>query len=521
MSVASRHYVLLIWGALLASFCVRPSAAEGLAEKFQTIVAQPEFRTAQWGLLVADLESGEVLYEYQADKLFAPASTTKLYSVAAALAQFGKDFRFETPLVRRGEVSNDGRLEGDLILIASGDPTLGGRSVESDQIAFTNGDHTYANSSKKTELTAPDPLAGLNALAKQVADAGINHIAGDVLIDDRLFDLDESTGSGPSRLTPIMVNDNVIDVVVSPGEVGKPAFVDWRPKSATFSVDAQAQTVAAGGKLDLDVFFAAPNRILVRGTIPADSKPVVRIVEVTDPATFARILLIEALERAGVNVKARLAAANARDRLPDRDQTAQLPRVALLTSPPLSEEAKLILKVSHNLHASTLPLLLAARHGKRTLEQGLRIQAGVLHELGVDVDTISFGGGAGGARADYITPRATVSLLRHMATRDDFDVYLAALPILGVDGTLAEAVSADSPARGTAQAKTGTLYWRNNLDGGFLLQSKALAGYLTAASGRRLVFALFVNNALLDNADGTGRIGRTLGNVCEKIHESY
>ena len=75
----------------------------------------------------------------------------------------------------------------------------------------------------------------------------------------------------------------------------------------------------------------------------------------------------------------------------------------------------MILKVSHNLHASTLPLLIAAHHGERTLAAGLRREGEILKGLGVDPATISFGGGAGGARADLVTPRATVALLRAMA----------------------------------------------------------------------------------------------------------
>ena len=64
----------------------------------------------------------------------------------------------------------------------------------------------------------------------------------------------------------------------------------------------------------------------------------------------------------------------------------------------------MILKVSHNLHASTLPLLLAARHGERTLEDGLKRQGEVLRGVGIPAQAISFGGGAGGDRADLATP---------------------------------------------------------------------------------------------------------------------
>src|SRR6185436_8373216 len=132
---------------------------------------------------------------------------------------------------------------------------------------------------------------------------------------------------------------------------------------------------------------------------------------------------------------------------------------------------KLILKVSHNLHASTLPLLVAARKGKRTLTDGLHFQREFLLRAGVEADTISFGGAAGGARGDFSTPRATVQLLRYMTTRPDFAKYDAGLPVLGVDGTLAAVLPADSPARGKARAKTGTFSAANTMNNRVILTS--------------------------------------------------
>ena len=126
--------------------------------------------------------------------------------------------------------------------------------------------------------------------------------------------------------------------------------------------------------------------------------------------------------------------------LADRPAIAHLPKVAVYTSAPFRESMKVILKVSHNLHASTLPMLLAARHGERTLEAGLRHQGKLLQSLGLDLATVSFGSGAGGSRSDLVTPRATVALLLAMARRPDFAAFDAALPILGRDGTLARTV---------------------------------------------------------------------------------
>jgi D-alanyl-D-alanine carboxypeptidase/D-alanyl-D-alanine-endopeptidase (penicillin-binding protein 4) len=201
-----------------------------------------------------------------------------------------------------------------------------------------------------------------------------------------------------------------------------------------------------------------------------------------------------------------------------------LPVVAELKSPPLREYVKVVLKVSHNLYASTMPLILAANHGERTLSAGLKQEARRLKELGVDVGTISFGGGAGGSRSDLVTPRATVALLKGMSGQAQFAAYEAGLPILGKDGTLAKAVGKDSPARGHAHAKTGTYWVEDHLQDKPILTSKALAGYLDTASGRRLVFAFFVNNAPLDVqtgdiSDATTAAGHVLGRLCEVFYD--
>ncbi len=491
--------------------------------RFDSVLQMPRYKSAHWGLLFVDAKTGETLYAHQPDQLFAPASVTKCYTVATALDALGADFRFETPVRRRGELDAQGRLAGDLVMVASGDLTMGGRTTAQGEIAFTDNDHTYANGARETQLTDPDPLAGLNSLAKQIADAGVRRVAGDVLVDDRLFDKAEGSGSGPGRVTPILINDNAIDFTIVPTKAGERAKVTWRPQTSALQVETRMETVAKEGKdakVTTWIREEGPGRLYVYGQIPEGHEPIVRIHEVSDAASHARTLFIEALERHGVVVEASRLAGNRPDHLPNRSDTDALPVVAKLTSPPFSENARLILKVSHNLHASTLPLIVASRTGRRTLEDGLRAEQAFLKRAGVAVETISFGGGAGGDRADYVTPRATVQLLRHMATRDDFAAYRRAMPTLGVDGTLAKSVDATSPAKGRVSAKTGTLTWDNLLNGNSLLTSKALAGYLTMPDGREVVFAAFVNNVPLNDGLDSRAIGRDLGRLCELMVES-
>jgi D-alanyl-D-alanine carboxypeptidase/D-alanyl-D-alanine-endopeptidase (penicillin-binding protein 4) len=117
-----------------------------------------------------------------------------------------------------------------------------------------------------------------------------------------------------------------------------------------------------------------------------------------------------------------------------------------------------------------------------------------------------------------ISPRAAVQLMQGMSKRPENKVFLDALPILGIDGTLAESVSKDSPARGKIRAKTGTLVWTDLLNNRSMLRSKALAGVLETAKGDSLYFAMFVNNVPLEKGVSTSREGKVLGKLCEVIH---
>ena len=494
-------------------------AADGLDARIKEVIARPDYKQSRWGLLVVDANTGKPIYQHNADELFAPASVTKLYTCAAALVALGPDHRFRTPVYRRGELV-DGTLKGDLILVAKGDPTLGGRSDANGHLVFKNSDHTYASfTSTLPELTDTDPLAGLRALAQQIRKSGIRKVEGEVLIDDRLFTPSFGSGSGPKIITPIMVNDNLIDVIVAPGKaVGERASVQVRPKNEFMQTDVQVETIGKDEKPTITVELVGLGRYVLRGGIPLGSRPLVRICPVADPESFARGLFIETLRREGVSVKAS-ELRRPTVTLPDQDGYAGLTTVARYESPPLSELLKVILKVSHNLYASTLPLLLASRNDKRTMAEGMALEGKILAELGVNVKSIALETGAGGGSCDHVTPRATVELLQGMARRSDFAVFRSALPVLGVDGTLVNVVGKDSPARGKVWAKTGTYVDNDLLNDRIYLRCKSLAGVMTAKSGRKLVFAVFLNHVPLPPGVNSTREGKLLGRLCEILYE--
>lgn len=495
-----------------------PGQDDALAKKLESLMDGPDYKQASWGVLVSDPKTGKELYARNADKLVTPASVTKLYSCAAALIALGPDSTVTTRVVQRGRLK-DGVLGGDLILVAAGDLTMGGRGDAKGNVLFRNSDHIYANFLGEAYLTDTNPLAGLEALAKQIAEKGIKDVTGEVLVDDRLFDRAAGSGSGPDAISPIVVNDNLVDVLVTPGKAaGDPAIVKLIPETDYLRADIQVSTGAKGSTARLNLDEIDAHHFRVRGSIPVDSKPRLRIYAIGDPAGFARGLFVEALRRAGVKVNANVLKPS-KTELPEREAVEKLETVASLTSPKFRETIKVTLKVSHNLYAGTLPCLVAVKNGKRTFAAGLREQGKILKELGVDVPTISFGGGAGGNWADCVTPRATVKLLDAMRKRPEWDAYKEGLPILGVDGTLAEVVGKDSPARGKVFAKTGTLSYDNNLNGTTLLRSKALAGVMTTAKGTDLTIALFVNNVPLPPGVVASREGKMLGKLCEVIYE--
>ena len=506
-----RTKYLLCSVLLFLAIPVAGASAEMISPQMRELMGEGTFRYAQWGLLAVDIQSGETVYALNQDKMFKPGSTTKVFTVSAALDVFGADHRFETPVYARGKILASGELSGDLILQAVGDITLGGRRTPEGHIAFTDFDHDHANAFGVAILTAPDPTAGITRLAKQVAGSGIKRITGEVIVDDRIFD----SGATRQGLTPVMVNDNLIDLVITPGKPGSNAQVEWRPRCPSYRIDAQIRTVERGESEHIDIRSGGPGKIILRGEIPAGGGPQVRVAEVEDPASFLRALFIEALQRAGVHLVASPLDANPAELLPPDRQYHDLPKVAGLLSPPFREYARLILKVSHNRGANTLLPLMAIQAGDGSYEDAFRIEREFMDKAGIDLSSVVLADGAGGDPVDCFTPRAIVDLLRYMASTPDYPLLRNALPVLGEDGTLANAVGPDSPARGKVHAKTGTIITFNPLAGKPMLNAKALAGYMTTSRGRNLAFAVFVNNVPITTIQEALDVGNTLGKISE------
>jgi D-alanyl-D-alanine carboxypeptidase len=494
----------LTW--MVAACLAATTFGEGqpLPADLQAVMDKPLYKSGAWGLLVVDLESGEVVYELAPARKFMTGSVRKLVSVGLALDKLGPDHKFATPVYRRGEVSN-GVLQGDLILVASADLTMGGRTNPDGSLAIINYDHNEANSLGNAQLTKPDPLAGFRKLAEQVAAAGIKEVTGDVVIDDRLFQPFDFRGEFEVR--PIFVNDDVVDVMIEPS-----AEVRWRPESAAFAVRPEVKLAAAETDLAIELepefpkCIGSPNCFgTVGGSLPAefvppltDEFPLVRTFRIAEPQNYARTVFIEALQKAGVKVVAGAVAKNPADKLPPRDWYKDNAKVAELVSQPYVEYAKWILKVSYNIGADTSLVLYGLTQEADSMPASLAAEKKTLAtEFDIAADTFDFVDGSGGGES-AATPQTIVSFLRSMRKESFFDAYRDCLPVLATDGSLAFVTdftkdSSLAGAKGNVHAKTGTFLMGGD-DDVISLRAQTFAGYITAKSGRKLAYALFVND---------------------------
>jgi serine-type D-Ala-D-Ala carboxypeptidase/endopeptidase (penicillin-binding protein 4) len=450
------------------------AAANRFAARVDVLLAAQSASKGEWGLLIADAQTGDTLYELNADKYFVPASNMKLFTTALALANLGPDYRFHTTLETRGTLSPEGTLSGDLYLVGRGDPNLSNRKFPYDL---------------KEEFDGP-PETVVTRLADALVAKGVKEIIGDIVGDDSYFpheaypdgwEIGDIVWEYGAAISAIAVDDNTVALTLTPGELaGDPVQAVVAPATPDFTVENDVATSAAEVKSDLTLTREPGSKVVVvRGTMPAKSTPRKLVLALHEPAEHAAALLARLLGDRGVKI------AGTPRGLHIPEAEAAPPRAVLAehVSVPLSDSVKLVNKISQNLHTEML-LRTAARKSRiwATPDDLMKFPADFYAAAGIVPGDVVQTDGSGLSRHDLVTPRAIVTLLKYAQDQPWFPSYYASLPVAGVDGTL-ESLMKNTVAAGRIHAKTGSVE-----------HVRTRSGFVETPAGRRMIFSFLGNN---------------------------
>ncbi len=419
----------------------------------------PGVQRATWGVAVQSLSRNERVFDLNAQTLLVPASVAKLVSVATAAEAVGWDYRFTTTMRASGPV-DDGALHGDLLIVGGGDPAIGGRGGDD-----------------------------LNAWIDALKTAGVKRIDGRIVgVDDAYEDprpgfawswddLGYSTGAIFGALN---LAENRLTVTVNPG-----AFAG-ASTSLAFNVEAQdlpitnRSVTGAPGTTALVWPEMRPGEttLTIAGSVPVGGMPATLTVSAGNPtAWFARVLR-RRLVSSGIDVAGPAVDAD--------DVSIAPPDAAAIVytyrSHPLAEIAQPLLKESINLYGEAVQRLNAAGPPPRSNDQALEAIKRRLTSWGISADAFQLVDGSGLSRRDVLAPEALLNVLSRMYDPSANSPWMRALPIAGIDGTLAARMKG-TPGENNVRAKTGTM---SNV--------RSLAGYATSRGGEVLAFVAIVNN---------------------------
>jgi D-alanyl-D-alanine carboxypeptidase/D-alanyl-D-alanine-endopeptidase (penicillin-binding protein 4) len=450
-----------------------PSAADGrerasvdevamLRKSIDSAVGAPEFDNAHWGILIIDAATRDTLYSRNAVKLFLPASNMKIITGATALAQLGPDYTYRTTFAARGPV-RAGVLHGDLVVVGRGDPTVS--------------DHMRK-----------DAMSVMRDVVDSLAARGISRIDGRPVSGGDAFpgpvlgfgwdwdDLDYGYGAGVDEL---LFNEGFTTVVVKGGaRAGRPVTAAIRPTSRTPRVRILATTVATPVPGDttkatnvIARYDSLTGGVLVEGTIAAGDSTVEEVAHRVPTQAY-----LDALREALASKSIRVLGART-------DTTAHVDTLFTLVSPPMREILPALEKPSQNQIAEVLLKTLALeKTGVGSADSGRRVIERQLEAWGARSGGYVIRDGSGLSRHDYLSPETIVRVLDTIRSDTAFAVFYDALPIAGVDGTIADRMKG-TPAQGNVHAKTG-----------YVDRARALSGYATSADGHLIIFSALANN---------------------------
>lgn len=483
---------LRLAGLVIAGACLFASVApaQSLEQRISQLLDSPPYNHQFWGVALVD-SSGRLLYGRNAERLFIPASNTKLVVSAVAAALLPPDWTVKTSIFGDGPVV-DGVLKGDLVLYGRGDPTFSRRCYTVDT--------TVAGSCDQ------NPMQGMAELAGQLKAAGIRTVAGNIVGDGSYF--------GPELIHPaweaydlnwwyaapvsaLGFNDNSLDISWKPGATeGAPAEISFYPDFGNVVLVNRTRTVGSDGRTTID-FFREPGTLRVRavGDVRLGSNGGTEYLALPDPNFFAAAALRQALRDSGIAVLGRTGSTIDSTRY---DHLRDQPPLAELESRPLKDWIFPVLNSSQNWFAEMLLKQLGRQFGEAgTWDEGLEVERRFLIDsVGIDSTQFSLRDGSGLASTNLVSPLAFTQLLAYMRRHPRWETFSAGLPRSGSRGSLRTRF-VDTPLSGRVVAKTGSIS-----------RVHTLSGYIEMPDGTVRTFSVQANHHLQSGRDILEQIDR-------------
>jgi len=424
-----------------------------IASAFRKFASDKQLTFGTASLTVLNAETGEIVFSENGNTGLASASTLKTITSATAYHLLGNNFTWETTLGYTGSISEDGILNGDLVIAGSGDPSLG-----SDR---------YDQSKSETLLTR---------WVDAVKNAGIKRLAGRIIADDRLFgsqttpggwtwqDMGNYYGAGTSALT---WRENQFDLIFKAGKVGEPAELLRTEPDMGYLRIINEVTTGKPGTGDNVYAYSAPysTSVYLRGTYGVDLKKIIS-ASVPDPAFDLAYNLRNRLKGSGIGAETIVTA-----REMESEKLSVQPATRILdtyTSPTLERIVYWFNKKSINLYGEHLVKTIALKQGKDiTTFDGVEVIRDFWNKkLGIDKNALNMYDGSGLSPANRITTMSMAQILQSVKRETWFTSFYESLPV----------------------------YNNMRMKSGSISDVIAYTGYQTSASGIPLVFSIMINN---------------------------
>ncbi len=443
------------------------------------------FKHATVSLSVLEVNGSNQLAAYRSEKSMVPASSFKVLSTFSAIDLLGEDFRYSTRIGHTGEILDDGTLEGDLLIIGSGDPSLGSKH--------------FSDEDDLPQL--------LDKIVKAVKKRGITCISGHVICDDSYLqapaivpdwkwdDIANYYGAGAWGFN---VHDNLYYIYFQqkPKEGQEPQINRYGPKVPRLTFNNKVKTGKQGSG-DNAYIFGGPSTTqkTIEGTIPPGSKEFFIKGAIPDPPLFFSYHIYHALKEQGVKLDG-----YSRSNTPIKEAES-MTNVVDLVSVPLIDIAKKTNEKSDNVFAEALLHTLAKQ--KADSETFGDFMEAHLEGLGLDIGSFSMSDGSGLSTNNLISSKLLADFLRYYAKQFGLEKATSLLPVAGKEGTVKYFLQKRS-CQGRVWAKSGSM-------GGVLSYS----GYIKAKSGKWLSFAVIVNGFTVKHR----QVRKHLEDLIEKLYQ--